>query len=67
VSDKEWADVDALLQETFDVLTPFQGGSSDEAKRKAALREKIARYLAEKGKPAMGGDVGERQAGDEER
>jgi hypothetical protein len=54
MSDKEWADVDALLQETFDVLTPFQGGSSDEAKRKAALREKIARYLADRSKPVTG-------------
>lgn len=50
MSDKEWADVDALLQETFKVLAPIQGGSSDEVNRKAALREKIAEYLGTRGK-----------------
>jgi hypothetical protein len=58
MSEKEWADVDALLHETFKVLAPSRGGSSDEVNRKAALRENIARYLAEQGKPLMGGGVG---------
>jgi hypothetical protein len=48
MSEKELINVDALLKEAFDVC-------SDEAKRKAALRERIARYLAEQGKPVMGG------------
>jgi hypothetical protein len=49
---------DELLREAFEVLTPYQCGSSDEANRKAELREKIARYLVTQGKPVAGGGGG---------
>lgn len=47
-----------LLREAFEVLHPYQGGSSDEANRKLALHEKIGRYLGEQGKPVVGGGAG---------
>ncbi|MFL9902673.1 hypothetical protein PQR71_31810 [Paraburkholderia fungorum] len=49
---------DELLREAFEVLAPYGGGSSAEADRKTALREKIARYLGAQGKPVAGGGGG---------
>jgi hypothetical protein len=49
---------DDLLREAFEVLAPHGSGSSAEADRKTALREKIGRYLGSQGKQVAGGGGG---------
>lgn len=47
---KEQDYVDAMLQEAFDLMSPFKTGGSDWANREAALRGKIVAYLGKRGK-----------------